>query len=91
MNRLLTDEEIMESGAGMPPCTRSKHRTQERVALHIEASRRVCKAQDHKTARSIIEEIEGKAERVTCHNVPIGKCLQAEDWQALKEKWLGKR
>lgn len=43
-----------------------------------------------KTARSIIEEIEGKAERVTYHNVPIG-ILQAEDWQALKEKWLGKR
>jgi len=51
---LLTDEEIMESGAGIPACTKSKYNQEYRIALHKEGARRAALAQ----ARKIIEEGE---------------------------------
>ena len=47
-------------------------------------------AQDHKTACALIDDIESTAEHLTYHRVSLGLCLSDEDWQALKEKWLGK-
>ena len=80
-DRLLTEEEIRErlfQETGFIGARDSRH---EQI---------VTKAQDAKTAKALIEDIEGKAERVSYHKVAIGICLNPEDWQAIKEKWLGK-
>jgi len=61
-NRLLTDDEIRESGLGLPACTRSKHRTAERAASHLDAARRACICQDVKTLKEVGEWLRGNCQ-----------------------------